>query len=139
MSSPYTSPQTPISNTNFTQSANGDEIKGPAIALMVVSILCLAITGLGLIVDIVVVLAQGTLTPEIMVRIIWGVVLFFTSSFVLFGAIRMIKMRDHGIAKAASIVAIIPFLGPCCLLGIPFGIWALVVLNKPHVRSAFDS
>ena len=106
---------------------------------MVVSILCLAITGLGLIVDIVVVLAQGTLTPEIMVRIIWGVVLFFTSSFVLFGAIRMIKMRDHGIAKAASIVAIIPFLGPCCLLGIPFGIWALVVLNKPHVRSAFDS
>ncbi len=134
MSNPYTS--TP--HTNFTQSANGDEIKGPAIALMVVSILCLAITGLGLIVDIVGVLALGILAPDIMVRIIWGVVLLFTSSFVLFGAIRMIKKKDHGIAKAASIVAIIPFLGPCCLLGIPFGIWALVVLNKPHVRSAFD-
>ena len=25
----------------------------------------------------------------------------------------------------------------CCLLGVPFGIWALVVLNKPEVKAQF--
>jgi hypothetical protein len=38
---------------------------------------------------------------------------------------------------AASIIAIIPCFGPCCCLGIPVGIWALVVINKPEVKSAF--
>ena len=31
----------------------------------------------------------------------------------------------------------VPCISPCCLLGLPFGIWALSVLNKPHVQAAF--
>ena len=27
-------------------------------------------------------------------------------------------------------IACIPCLGPCCLLGIPFGIWAFIVLTR---------
>jgi hypothetical protein len=38
---------------------------------------------------------------------------------------------------AASIIAMIPCVSPCCLLGLPIGIWALVVLMKPEVKSAF--
>jgi hypothetical protein len=29
-------------------------------------------------------------------------------------------------------------LGPCCIVGIPFGIWAIVVLSKPEVKRAFE-
>ena len=37
----------------------------------------------------------------------------------------------------AAIVAMIPRISPCCLLGLPFGIWALVVLSNGTVKAAF--
>ena len=58
-------------------------------------------------------------------------------ALILFGAIRMQKLTSHGLAMTAAIVAIVPCFSPCCLLGIPFGIWALVVLSRPEVRSQF--
>ena len=60
------------------------------------------------------------------------------NGFVLFGAIKMLKLSSHGLAVATAVVAMLPCLGCCCLLGLPFGIWALVVLNKPEVRSQFN-
>ena len=56
---------------------------------------------------------------------------------ILIGAIKMLKLESHGFAFTASILAMVPCLSPCCLLGLPFGIWALVVLNKPEVKSQF--
>jgi len=56
---------------------------------------------------------------------------------IIFGALQMKKMRSWGLALTASIVAMIPCLSPCCLLGLPIGIWALVVLLKPEVKAAF--
>jgi hypothetical protein len=49
----------------------------------------------------------------------------------------MQSLRSYGFAFAAAILAMIPCLTPCCVLGLPFGIWALVVLNKPEVKSQF--
>jgi len=59
------------------------------------------------------------------------------NGFVLFGAMKMLRLQSQGLAMAASIVAMLP-CQCCCLLGLPFGIWALVVLNKPEVKSHFD-
>jgi hypothetical protein len=59
------------------------------------------------------------------------------NGFVLFGAIKMLRLKSHGIAVAASIVAMLP-CQCCCLFGLPFGIWALVVLNKAEVKSHFN-
>ncbi len=50
---------------------------------------------------------------------------------------KMKKLESYGLAMAASIIAMIPCLSPCCLIGLPIGIWALVVLSKPEVKSAF--
>jgi hypothetical protein len=60
------------------------------------------------------------------------------SALILVGAMRMQKLTNHGMAMAAAIIAMIPCLSPCCLLGIPFGIWALVVLSRPDVKSQFN-
>jgi hypothetical protein len=57
--------------------------------------------------------------------------------FVLGGAYQMLNLRNYGVAMASAIVAMLPCSG-CCLLGLPFGIWALVVLNKQEVREAFQ-
>lgn len=51
----------------------------------------------------------------------------------------MKSLENYGFAMAASIIALIPCMGPCCILGIPFGIWSLVVLSDPVVRSSFKS
>jgi hypothetical protein len=62
--------------------------------------------------------------------LLWG--------FVLYGALKMKKLESFGVCVAASIIAMIPCTCPCCLLGLPMGIWALVVLNQPDVRPHFN-
>lgn len=55
---------------------------------------------------------------------------------VLVGARRMMQVRSRGLAMTSAILGAIP----CCwfyCLSIPFGIWALVVLLRPEVKSAF--
>ena len=66
-----------------------------------------------------------------------GVVGILVSVVILLGAMKMKKLESYGLAMAASIIAMIPCLSPCCLLGLPIGIWAVVVLSKPEVKSAF--
>jgi hypothetical protein len=55
-----------------------------------------------------------------------------------FGGLKMKSLESYGLAMAASIIVIIPLFGSCCCcIGIPIGIWSLVVLNKPEVKSSF--
>ncbi len=67
-----------------------------------------------------------------------GLVTLAIGAFILVGMFRMMKLRSHGMAVAASILAMIPCVSPCCCLGLPFGIWALVVLLRPEVKAAFN-
>jgi hypothetical protein len=65
-------------------------------------------------------------------------VIVLLNGFVLFGAIKLLRLQSHTLALATCIVAMLPFtVGCCCLLGLPFGIWGLVMINKPEVRSQF--
>lgn len=59
------------------------------------------------------------------------------SAFIIFGAMKMRNLQSHGIAMAAAIVAMIP-CGGCCCLPLPLGIWALVTLMKPEIKSQFQ-
>ena len=56
---------------------------------------------------------------------------------IIYGAVKMLKGLSYGWAKAASILAIVPFTSCCFLIGAPIGIWALVVLSKPEVKMFF--
>jgi hypothetical protein len=53
------------------------------------------------------------------------------------GAISMIRLKNYRSAYTAAILSVIPICSPCFLLGIPFGIWAIVVLNRPEVKQRF--
>lgn len=61
------------------------------------------------------------------------------SVVILVGAVKMLKLQNHEFAMVAAIVAIIPCFTPCicCFLGIPIGIWAVMVLRKPGVKNLF--
>ena len=68
-----------------------------------------------------------------------GIVGIIIAVVVLLGAMRMKRLESYGFAMASAILAMIPCFSPCCLLGLPFGIWALVVLSDGSVKAAFRS
>lgn len=58
---------------------------------------------------------------------------------IIYGGLSMLKGQKPGLAKTAAILAILPVSSCCFVLGIPFGIWALVVLRKPEVKAVFEN
>jgi len=60
------------------------------------------------------------------------------SVLILLGALKMKKLESYTFAIIATVVAMVPCVSPCCIVGLPVGIWALVVLNKPEVKGAFN-
>ncbi len=141
MSNPY--------QTTLVNNQDSDEVKAPALALMIVATISIVMVSLGLVMDIFL-LMTGAMegldaddrrpipqTTTLIVRMAWGLLLAAASAFVLFGAIKMKDKSNLGLARAAAIAALVPCVGPCCILGIPFGIWALLVLNKPNVKASF--
>jgi hypothetical protein len=55
----------------------------------------------------------------------------------LFGGLAMLKLQRWGLALAACILALVCGNPCCCPIGLVAGIWGLVVLLKPEIKSAF--
>jgi hypothetical protein len=65
-------------------------------------------------------------------------VIFMAVSVVVFLAgVMMLMRRMRWLAVTGSILALVNFDACCCLLGVPFGIWSLVVLSRPEVKAVF--
>lgn len=60
------------------------------------------------------------------------------AAFIIYVSLRMKELNQWGLCVAASILAMIPCISPCCIVGLPIGIWCLVVLTKPEVKAAFN-
>lgn len=58
---------------------------------------------------------------------------------IIYGGMKMLSGQKLGLAKTAAILAIVPLSSCCFVLGIPFGVWALIVLRKPEVKAFFDN
>jgi hypothetical protein len=61
---------------------------------------------------------------------------FIFGALIIRGAIKMRKLESYGLALTACILSIIPCSG-CCILGLIFGIWGLIVLNDQDVKGSF--
>ena len=123
-----------------------ERVNGPAIGLIVTAVLGAIMQVVSLIANLAgeSIMAQRGMRNEAWANVFSGtvgaassVIGILLSVLILMGALKMKKLESYGLAIAASIVAMIPCLSPCCLLGLPIGIWALVVLNKPEIKSAF--
>lgn len=60
------------------------------------------------------------------------------AGFIIYAALKMKDLEQWGLAVAASILAMIPCISPCCVVGLPIGIWCLVVLTRPEVKNTFQ-
>ncbi len=79
--------------------------------------------------------------PEEMVTVVVGmaanVVALLLNIATVVGAYKMMQLQTYSAAMMAAVISVIPFCSPCGILGIPFGIWAIVVLNDPIVKRSF--
>lgn len=126
------------------------KVNGPAIGLMVTA-------GLGILYQLLMIvlnvlgtgfnmasMAGQSGTPEGMtnlmsgtIGIVFGIIAILVGGVVFFGAMKMRALQSWPLAIAAAVLAIIPCLSPCCCIGIPVGIWALVVLFDANVKASF--
>ena len=61
------------------------------------------------------------------------------SGLILWSGLQMRQLKGRGLAIAGSILGMLPcFTGCCCVIGLPVGIWALVVLMNNEVKAAFE-
>lgn len=54
------------------------------------------------------------------------------------GAMQMLRLRSYWLVVVASVLAMMNIENCCCVLGLPFGIWSLVVLFQSGVRGSFE-
>lgn len=75
---------------------------------------------------------------------ILGVGVVVTGGFALLHAImgivagRMRRLESLGVCRVAALFACVPLLSPGFIFGIPFGLWAIVVLCWPGTAAQFD-
>jgi len=127
------------------QSAN--PARPPAIGLIVVGVINVLLGLLGLLSFVMRLTGQMPESGEdrstaYRVGEIAGQLVFITSliaaPFIIKGALDMFQGRKMSSAKLAAILAMIPMTSCCFLIGVPFGIWALVVLKRPEVKTFFE-
>ena len=59
------------------------------------------------------------------------------SIVILIGLRKMMILESYGFSMATMILSMIPCLSPCCIFGLPLGIWGIIVLNDENVKAAF--
>src|SRR5262245_43493505 len=113
-------------------------VMGPAIALLVIG-------GLGLLVGILYIFiavvgigvaagrndagfVAGRFVSAIL-ALVWGVVVTMSRS-------KLKSLQRYGSVMTGVIFAMLP-CNPVCVVGLPIGIWALVVMNNQDVKDAF--
>ena len=60
------------------------------------------------------------------------------SVFIAYGALQARRADSYRWAIVAAIISMIPYLSPFIYLGIPFGIWMLIVLLRKDVKACFQ-
>jgi len=113
------------------------QLKAPAIILIILAVISI----LNILSGIVIRYSMGELRAgnELIFSMVVAFGLSAVQLAILMGAVNMLKGNGYSSARMSGILSCIPVCTPCFLLGIPFGIWALVVLGKQEVKDAFNS
>jgi len=80
----------------------------------------------------------GYMTASIFFPLV-SLISIIAAPVIIYGGIQMLNARRYSVALLAAILALIPLSSICCIPGIPVGIWALIVLRNPEVRTCFES
>lgn len=136
----YPVPQASPGGMDFRQAAKA-KVVAPGIALTVAGGLTIA-GGLGNFLLGVLAATPNDIPDEakgfgVLFWWFFGFVSVVLGGIILVGGIKMQSLRTYGLALTGSILSMLPCHG-CCMIGLPIGIWSLVVLLQPDVKQAFE-
>lgn len=128
---------------------NSTKVQAPAIALIVVGALSLLGSIFGVINALIASppvlppdtpefarqIAENSIGPA--AAMIQGLFIL-VALVILFGGVQMLRLKSRGLALTASILSMVNFGSCCCILGLPIGIWALVILLAADVKQLFE-
>ena len=129
-------------------------VSGPATGLLVVGILCALASVWGVLSNLLgigmgaagAMPGGANMPPQLaqwaqMMSGGFGLVLNFIAlalaGLYIFASTKMRKLESYGLVMTATILSMLPCTSSCCCVGLPIGIWVLIVLSKPEVKSAF--
>lgn len=68
----------------------------------------------------------------------FGLVLgLVVNTVIVLGGLKLLKLQTWGLGLAAAILIMLPCGSFCCCIGLPIGIWLIILLNKTGVKSTF--
>lgn len=125
---------------NISQAARA-QLRIPAIGLIIAGILTCLAPPIAFAALVVVKEIAGhsfvtaTALPAVFIVVI--IISSFVVGFIiLLGASKMLRLRSYGFCVATAILALLPCYA-ACPIGLPFAIWALVVLSNIKTQAAF--
>lgn len=146
---PYAAPQGGPGDIQPGSAEIRQRVSAPSIALMVVAGIGIALQAVSMIINLMsagVGAAAAQNQQEQLAQmaggtfgLVFGAIGLAVGGLIFYGAMQMRNLQSYGLSMAASILAMIPCISPCCLLGLPIGIWCLVVLNDAQVKRGFLS
>jgi hypothetical protein len=69
----------------------------------------------------------------------YGVYSILMGGFLVYAGIQMREAKQYALSMIACVVALIPGVSPCCLLGLIFGIMGISKLNEARVKRGFEA
>lgn len=124
-----------------------DQVSGPSVGLLITGILTAILYFIGLIASIFETGIESIKVhryfeeyadiAEGAAGVAFCFVGLLVAGFIIYASLKMKELTQWSLCIAASIIAMIPCISPCCIVGLPIGIWCLVVLTKPEVKTAF--
>jgi len=114
------------------------KVSTAANGLLAVAVIGLIFGPLGVVINLVQTANIGDADEFVAINLFSGVLHVVLSLLILVGSMKLKRLENVGLAKAAAIIAMIPWVSPCCFLGLPFGIQALNAMRDPDVVEAFQ-
>lgn len=135
-------------------------IKPAAICLIVYGWICVGFSALGIVLQIAAALVPGlrerqaqqirelvlqifpnlppaTFESSITSDIIKAVLGMALSVVILMAGYRLKRLRSFGLVMTGTVLAMLP-CSTCCCLGLPLGIWILVLTSRHEIKSQFE-
>jgi hypothetical protein len=109
----------------------------PGIVFIVVAVLNVVVVGL-IVVGHLTDLRTGEKDEYTVPSIFIHSASIIASVVILLGGIQMIRLQTWGLGIAASVLCLVPCISPCVIMGIPCGVWGLVVLCNAKVKESFQ-
>ncbi len=66
-----------------------------------------------------------------------GVIGLITGVIIILAGVKLRGLSSYGLVMTGTILALIPCCNSCCVLAVPAGVYALIVLMDPQVKASF--